>query len=91
MTKFVKYDHVQIVKDLGDDMSHFISDIDAIVIESDFIHSDVNVYTNVYSLYVNGYGEAAWYDEDQLTLIDKNGKTILKEWKDKETLEEINE
>lgn len=80
MQKFHKYDHVQIAKDLGGGMSHFENDTDAVVIGSyadQFGGSDTKSYT----LYVNGHGEISWYEEWQLTLLDKNGKKLLKDWK----------
>jgi len=79
MQKFHKYDHVQIAKELCNSMSHFTSDTDAVVISSsDDEYGDGD--TDSYTLYVNGEGETAWYYEDQLTLIDKNGKPLLKKW-----------
>lgn len=83
MQKFHRYDHVQIAKDLGESMSHFEKNTDAVVIGScrdQYGHGATDNYT----LYVNGCGELSWYEEWQLTLIDKNGKELLRKWKDEE-------
>ena len=70
--KFIKGDLVQIAKDLGAFMGHFTSDRRAIVIEEDDLE---------YGLYIEGEGEAWWYDEDQLTLIESDRRDLLTEWK----------
>jgi len=81
MQKFHRYDHVQIAKDLGESMSHFKKDTDAIVLGSYRDHYGHGATDN-YVLYVNGCGESSWYKECQLTLIDKNGKELLQKWED---------
>ncbi|MCK9576573.1 MAG: hypothetical protein M0R51_11675 [Clostridia bacterium] len=81
--KFHKNDHVMIAKDLGKQMAHFPSGIDAVVIGSyndQFGSGDIENYT----LYVNGHGEVSWYEEWQLTLIDNNGEKLIENWKNKE-------
>jgi len=81
MQKFHRYDHVQLAKDLGESMSHFKKDTDAIVLGSYRDHYGHGATDN-YVLYVNGCGESSWYKECQLTLIDKNGKELLQKWED---------
>ena len=82
MQKFKKYDHVQIAKQLPRVMSSFTGDIDAVVMGSyadlcggskDGLHE--------YELYIRGEEEVAWYPEATLTLIDNQGKSLLKQWR----------
>lgn len=79
--KFQRYDLVHIAKDLGKSMSHFESDVDAIVLYSyeQECGKSVNGHKQ-YGLYVKGYGQTAWYYEEQLTLILPNQKEKFHEF-----------
>ena len=85
--KFKNGDLIRIAKDLGSSMSHFTSDCDAIVIGS-YADKFGGDNTTSYTLHVKGHGEASWYYEHQLTLIDLNRLDLLKQWKDKEKAEQ---
>lgn len=77
--KFKKGDLVRVAKDLKPTMGHFTADCDAIVIE----HSDGD-----YGLFLKDKGECWWYEEEQLTLIEKGRSDLLKKWKAEEKAEE---
>lgn len=67
--KFRHGDRVKIADDLGPHMSHFPSGCEATVIHLEWKH-----YGNKpadYGLYIKGHGDAAWYHEQQLTLIER--------------------
>jgi len=86
MQKFHKGDLVHVAKNLGPYMSHFTSDVDAIVIGSysdQFGGNDTSSYT----LYLKDAGESSWYEERQLSLIDHNRMDILKQWEAEEKSE----
>ena len=79
--KYKKGDLVMIAKDLGDGMSHFTSDCEAIVMytyASEYGGDDVESY----GLYIKGKGQTAWYKEHQLTLIKSSQHELLNQWKD---------
>ena len=76
MQKFHLNDLVQIADDLGEYMEHFTSSKRAIIKES--IDSQTGYE---YSIYIEGEGECAWYNESQLTLIEKNQVDVIKKWK----------
>ncbi len=81
--KFKKGDLVRIAKNLGQSMSHFRSDCEAIVIGSyadrDTCQSAVDPnHFKEYTLFIEGVGTSSWYKEDQLTLI-KSGEHDLLE------------
>lgn len=81
MQKFHMGDLVRVAKDLGESMSHFRADCEAIVLNSyadKFGGSDHKSYT----LYFNGGGNSSWYLEHQLTLIEPGRVDKLKEWQD---------
>lgn len=81
--KFQRYDLVHIAKDLGNSMSHFKSDVDAIVLysyEQECGHKLAEGTT--YALYIQEYGHTAWYYENQLTLVLPNQKEKLHEFQD---------
>jgi hypothetical protein len=82
MQKFHKYDHVQIAKDLGRHMSHFTSDCEAIVMGS-YADQFGGNNTNSYTIFIKEDGEHSWYEEWQLTLINKNQECLFKEWENK--------
>ena len=79
MQKFHKGDLVHVAKNLGSHMSHFKSDVDAIVIGS---YSDQfgGDDTSSYTLHLKGSGESSWYEEHQLALIEKNRIDLLEQW-----------
>ena len=83
MQKFKKYDHVQIAKQLPRDMSSFTGDIDAVVMGSyaDLCGGIKGRPLHEYELYIRGEEEVAWYPEATLTLIDNQGKSLLKQWR----------
>lgn len=79
--KFHNGDLVHIAKDLGPDMSHFTSDVDAIVIGS---YSDQygGRSCGSYTLYLKDGGQVSWYEESQLTLIESGKEDLLEKWKE---------
>lgn len=87
MQKYKKGDHVRVAKELGSMMSHFNADCEAIIIGSykDQYGGDD---TKSYTIHIKGHGEVSWYEEDQLTLIEKNRLDLLKLWEDEEKEEE---
>lgn len=85
--KFKKYDLVKIDDNLGDSMSHFTSGCEAIVIGS-YADEYGGDDTNSYTLYLKSEGECSWYYEEQLTLIERNRKDLLDEWKNEDKTED---
>lgn len=84
--KFHKGDFVHVAKDLGPTMSHFTSDIDAIVIGSykdQYGGSDTGSYT----LHLKGRGQCSWYHEQQLELIEANRADLLDVWEAEQAAE----
>ena len=82
MQKYHRGDHVKIAKDLGETMSHFEANCEAIVLYSykdEYGGKDYDVED--YSVYIKGIGQVSWYEEDQLTLIKKKRLGLLSEWK----------
>lgn len=79
--KFKHGDFVRVAKDLGQFMSHFTSDVDAIVMYS-YNDKFGGGNTTSYCIYIKDGGEVSWYYEDQLTLIESGCIGMLKEWKD---------
>ena len=80
--KYHKGDHVKIAEDLGETMSHFEADCEAIVLYSykdKYGGKDCDVED--YSVYIKGVGQVSWYEENQLTLIRKKRLDLLSEWK----------
>jgi hypothetical protein len=67
--KFPCGSRVRITDDLGRFMSHFESGCDATV-RYTYAHAYGGDNVESYCLDVDGYGEVAWYEEQQLTLID---------------------
>ena len=81
--KFRRGDLVHIAKDLGGSMSHFDSDIDAIILGSyaDLCHGDASDIYQYSVLFLSG-NSASWYKEEQLTFIEHAGEEKLREIKD---------
>lgn len=79
MQKYQKGDHVKVAKELGDSMSHFQSDCEAIVIGS---YSDKygGSNTSSYTIRIKGGGEVSWYYENQLELIEAGRLDLLEQW-----------
>ena len=77
--KFQKGDLVHVAKDLGQSMSHFTNDIDAIVIGS-YNDQYGGGDTTSYTLHLKGSGQCSWYYEDQLELIERNRCDLLDAW-----------
>lgn len=88
MQKYYKGDYVRIAKDLGSSMSHFKNDCNAIIIGS---YKDLYKGNNIksYTVYIQNYGTSAWYDENQLELIEKNRLDLLEQWKTSAKQEEL--
>lgn len=81
--KFKEYSLVKIADNLGPHMSHFTSGVEAVVLytyASKYGGSD----NESYGLYLKDSGETAWYYENQLTLIDEDGKKYLDLWEEEE-------
>ena len=85
--KFHKGDLVHVVKDLGPSMSHFTSDVDAIVIGS---YKDQYGGSNEhsYTIHLKGGGKCSWYDEHQLELIEANRIDLLDAWEAEQKAEQ---
>ena len=81
--KFKKYSLVKIADDLGPHMSHFTSGVEAIVMYT-YASKYGGPDNESYGLYLKGSGETAWYYENQLTLIDEDGKKYLDLWQEEE-------
>lgn len=79
MQKFQKYDYVRVAKDLGRSMEHFTSNCDAIILYS-YADKFGGKDTNSYAIHIENKGETAWYNESQLTLIERDRKDILDIW-----------
>jgi hypothetical protein len=80
MQKFNKGDKVKVADDLGSDMKHFQSGVEAIVIASysdQFGGSDTQSYT----IYIKGQGEVSWYYDHQMELIETGCYQELEEWR----------
>ena len=82
MQKFNKGDLVHIAADLGEMMSHFPKDKQAIVMYS--YHEKYGCgkapENNQYSLHIEGMGESSWYYDKNLTLIATNQMHLLQQW-----------
>lgn len=78
--KFHKGDLVHVVKDLGEYMSHFPSDMDAVVVGSyrdQYPQNCARDYVGGYTLQLASGNTVAWYDEHQLILISRAGEHEL--------------
>lgn len=75
--KFKRGNLVHVAKDLGQSMSHFRNDTDAIIIGSyaDLFGGDG--YDRYTIMFLDNGEQCAWYWEDQLTLIDEGGKHLF--------------
>ncbi|KKL65339.1 hypothetical protein LCGC14_2155950 [marine sediment metagenome] len=76
---FHKGDLVHVTKDMPSYMSHFTGDSDAIVIGS-YADQYGGTTINDYTLHLKGRGQTSWYEENQLTLIERNRSDLLKTW-----------
>ena len=86
--KFRYGDHVRVKKDQVNYMSHFASDVEAIVLGSYKDQYGGND-TKSYTLYINGEGEVSWYYDHQLELIEKGRSDLLEKWvEDADIIEE---
>lgn len=79
MQKFNKGDHVKVAEDLGQIMSHFQSDCEAIVIGS-YADQYGGDNTTDYTIYIKGSGQVSWYREHQLDLIMAGRIDLLEQW-----------
>ena len=93
MQKFSNGDHVRVAKDLGESMSHFESDCEAIV-----LYSYIERYgghganykagdTEEYSIHIKKHGQHSWYYGSQLKLIEHDRLDLLEVWKKEEKSE----
>lgn len=80
--KYEKGDHVMIAKDLGECMSHFTCDAEAIIIGS-YADQYGGKDTKSYTIHIKGHGQVSWYREHQLSLIKSDRIDLLGEWEDK--------
>jgi hypothetical protein len=67
--KFLPGSRVRIADDLGSAMSHYAAGREATVCYT-YAHAYGGDDVKSYCLYVDGFGQASWYREDQLTAID---------------------
>lgn len=79
MQKFNKGDLVKVAKDLGQCMSHFTNDCEAIVMYS-YNDKYGGGNTKSYGIYIKGEGQTAWYEEPQLELIEAGRIDLLDKW-----------
>jgi len=79
MQKYKKGDHVQVAKDLGQCMSHFQSDCEAIVIDS-YADQYGGSNTDSYTIHIKGSGRVSWYEEHQLKIIQPDRLDLLDSW-----------
>lgn len=84
--KYQKGDHVQVAKDLGDMMSHFTCDCEAVVIGS-YGDQYGGGNTNLYTIHIKGSGQHSWYCENQLELIEASRIDLLDIWEQEEEKE----
>ena len=70
---------MHVAKDLGPSMSHFTSDVDAIVIGS-YQDQYGGGNTRDYTVHLKGHGECSWYHESQLEMIESGRSDLLKTW-----------
>lgn len=82
--KFNRGDLVHVAKDLGECMSHFTADVDAIVLYSYGDEYGEPGSGGGYGLHLKDHGQCAWYEENQLALIDRNRSDLLEQWKREE-------
>ena len=69
-------------------MSHFKSDCDAIVIGSyKDKYGGGEKMSQLYTIYIKGHGEVAWYYENQLELIKAGQFNLIKQWERKRNQE----
>lgn len=81
--KYKEYSLVKVADDLGPHMSHFKSGVEAVVLYT-YASRYGGSNNESYGLYLKGSGETAWYYENQLTLIDEDGKKYLALWREEE-------
>ena len=86
MQKYNKGDHVRVAKDLGEFMSHFKSDCEAIVIGS-YNDEYGGGNTKSYTIHIKGDCEVSWYYENQLMLIEAGRIDLLEQWEEEEKQE----
>jgi len=79
MQKFNKGDHVRVAKDLGESMSHFENDCEAIVMYT-YAERYWGDNHKSYCIYIKGRGQVSWYYEHQLELIETGRLDLLEAW-----------
>lgn len=75
--KFKRGDVVHIAADLGQSMSHFTNDKNAVILGSyadQFGGSNTKSYTVIF---LDTGGECSWYHENQLTFIEHSGEELI--------------
>ena len=79
--------HINPVLQIG--KSHFTKDIDGIVIGSyadRFGYGGTGSYQS-YTVHLKGRGQVSWYDDDDMTLVERNRADILQVWEAEEEAE----
>lgn len=87
--KFHKGDLVRIADDLGPHMTHFNAGCEAIVlgsledqcVDGYGVDEDEDALAPEYEVFIKGVGPVSWYDEDQLSLVQKSQFRLLGEWR----------
>jgi len=91
--KFKHGDKVKVAKNLGSTMAHFRNDFEAIVMYSYASKYGVDHDGNYGIMACDTGNECAWYNENQLTLIEhvgQKGIDIIKERKEEKEKQESN-
>lgn len=66
-------------KNLGEGMSHFTNDCEAIVMYT-YSERYCGGDDKSYCIHIKGKGKTSWYDESQLELIETNKADLLEQW-----------
>jgi len=79
--KFKRGNLVRVAKNLGDMMSHFRNDADAIIFGSyaDQFGGGAQQSKSYTLVFIEDGGQSSWYDENQLTLLDEGGEHLFDE------------
>lgn len=80
MQKFFSGNHVRIADNLGPGREHFLAGKEAIVLLCRYFSSGQVEGQYSYCLFIKDHGFAAWYNEEDLTLIGKEGSALLEQW-----------
>lgn len=80
--KFRRGDLVRIAKDLGPSMEHFRGKGCRAIVIGSYRDKYGGDNTKSYTLFIEGSGKTSWYDEHQLTLIERGRHDLLEMWED---------